>query len=105
MTTVAPHGRIPPHNLDAERSLLGGLLLDSQAFGEVIELVKPEEFYRESHRKVFEAMVALFGGSEPIDRITVKDRLTAMGDFEAVGGEEFIDLLDKIVPTAANLVF
>src|SRR5919108_325862 len=56
-----PHGRVPPHNLDAERSLLGGILLDSEAFPEVVEIVRPEEFYRDGHRKVFEAMAALFG--------------------------------------------
>ena len=102
-TVVAlPHGRVPPHNLDAEKSLLGGILLDSQAFADVVEIVRAEEFYRDAHRKVFEAMSSLFGNSQPIDRITVKDELTAMGVFEAVGGDEFIDLLDKIVPTAAN---
>jgi replicative DNA helicase len=100
-----PHGRVPPHNLDAEKSLLGGILLDSEAFAEVVEIVRPDEFYRDAHRKVFEAMSALFGKSQPIDRITVKDELTAMGIFEAVGGDEFIDLLDKIVPTAANLAY
>ena len=100
-----PHGRVPPHNLDAERSVLGGILLDSQAFAEVVEGVRSEEFYRDAHRKVFEAMAALFGKGQPIDRITVKDELTAMGAFEAVGGDEFIDLLDKIVPTAANLSY
>ena len=103
-TVVAlPHGRVPPHNLDAEKSLLGGILLESQAFSEVVEIVRPEEFYRDGHRKVFEAMSALFSRGQPIDRITVKDELTALGAFEAVGGDEFIDLLDKIVPTAANL--
>jgi len=100
-----PHGRVPPHNLDAEKSLLGGILLDSQAFADVVEIVRPEEFYRDAHRKVFEAMAALFGKGQPIDRITVKDELTALGAFEAVGGDEFIDLLDKIVPTAANLSY
>ena len=100
-----PHGRVPPHNLDAEKSLLGGVLLDSQAFAEVVEIVRPEEFYRDAHRKVFEAMSALFGKGQPIDRITVKDELTALGAFDAVGGDEFIDLLDKIVPTAANLAY
>ena len=100
-----PHGRVPPHNLDAEKSLLGGILLDSQAFVEVVEVVRPEEFYRDAHRKVFEAMSALFAKGQPIDRITVKDELTALGAFEAVGGDEFIDLLDKIVPTAANLAY
>src|SRR5881392_1955749 len=100
-----PHGRVPPHNLDAEKSLLGGILLDTEAFPEVVEIVRAEEFYRDGHRKVFEAMSALFGKSQPIDRITVKDELTAMGAFEAVGRDEFIDLLDKIVPTAANLAY
>ena len=95
--------RVLPHNLDAERSLLGGILLDSQAFSDIVEAVKAEEFYREAHRKVFEAMSALFSRSMPIDRITVKDELTAMGSFDSVGGDEFIDLLDKTVPTAANL--
>jgi len=96
---------VPPHNLDAEKSLLGGVLLESQAFAEVVEIVRAEEFYRDAHRKVFEAMSALFGKGQPIDRITVKDELTAQGAFDAVGGDEFIDLLDKIVPTAANLAY
>jgi replicative DNA helicase len=96
---------VPPHNLDAEKSLLGGVLLDSQAFAEVVEIVRAEEFYRDAHRKVFEAMSALFGKGQPIDRITVKDELTSLGAFDAVGGDEFIDLLDKIVPTAANLAY
>src|SRR3954470_19566008 len=100
-----PHGRVPPHNLDAEKSLLGGVLLDSQAFADVVEIVRPEEFYRDAHRKVFEAMWGLFGKAQPIDRITVKDELTAMGAFDAVGGDDFIDLLDKIVPTASNLAW
>ena len=98
-----PHGRVPPHNLDAERSLLGGILLDSQAFPEVVELLRADEFYRDAHRKVYEAMCSLFSKSQPIDRITVKDELTALGAFESIGGDEFIDLLDQVVPTAANL--
>ena len=98
-------GRVPPHNLDAERSLLGGVLLDSQAFADVLEVVKAEDFYREGHRKVFEAMTRLALLGEPIDRVTVKSELTAMGALEAIGGEEFVDLLDKITPVAANLTF
>ena len=103
--TALPHGRVPPHNLDAERSLLGGILLDSLAFNDIVEIVHADEFYRDAHRKVFEAMSSLQARSQPIDRITVKDELTALGAFEAVGGDEFIDLLDKIVPTAANLAW
>jgi replicative DNA helicase len=102
---AVPQGRVPPHNLDAERSLLGGILLDGQAFNDVVGMVSAEEFYRDAHRKIFEAMSALQEKSQPIDRITLKDALTAAGAFEAVGGDEFIDLLDKFVPTAANLAY
>ncbi|HYR19522.1 MAG TPA: DnaB-like helicase N-terminal domain-containing protein, partial [Myxococcales bacterium] len=102
---AVPGGRIPPQNLDAERSVLGGVLLDNAALNEILELLKPEDFYRDAHRKVFEAMCALSSRSEPIDRVTLKDELTALGAYEAVGGEDFIDLLDKLVPSAANLIY
>jgi replicative DNA helicase len=102
---VVPGGRLPPQNLDAERSVLGGVLLDNAALNDVLELLKPEDFYRDAHRKVFEAMCALSSRGEPIDRVTLKDELTALGAYEAVGGEDFIDLLDKLVPSAANLTY
>src|SRR2546428_5966280 len=100
-----PGGRIPPQNLDAERSVLGGVLLDNAALNEILELLKPGDFYRNAHRKVFEAMCALSSRGEPIDRVTLKDELTALGAYEAAGGEDFIDLLDKLVPSAANLSY
>src|SRR5207248_2708175 len=100
-----PGGRIPPQNLDAERSVLGGVLLDNAALNEILELLKPEDFYRDAHRKVFEAMCGLSSRGEPIDRVTLKDELTALGAYEAVGGEDFVDLLDKLVPSAANLMY
>jgi replicative DNA helicase len=102
---AVPPGRMPPQNLDAERSVLGGVLLDNVAFNDILEVLKPEDFYRDAHRKVFEAMCALFSRSEPIDRVTLKDELTVLGAYEAVGGEDFIDLLDKLVPSAANLSY
>lgn len=102
---AVPAGRVPPHSLDAERSLLGGVLLDAGALAEVLELVKPEDFYREAHRKVFEAMCALFAKGEPVDRITVKNQLSELGVFASIGGDDFIDLLDKVVPSASNLAW
>lgn len=101
---VSP-GRMPPQNLDAERSVLGGVLLDNAALNDILEVLKPEDFYRDAHRKVFEAMCALSSRGEPIDRVTLKDALTALGAYETVGGEDFIDLLDKLVPAAANLAY
>jgi len=103
--SAPPHGRIPPHSPDAERSLLGGILLDSRALLEVQPLVSAPEFYREAHRKVFEAMCNVAARAEPVDRITVKDELVRMGALENIGGEEFLDLLDQVVPSAANLEY
>jgi replicative DNA helicase len=100
-----PHGRVPPHNLDAEISLLGGVLLDNQAFDEVLTIVRGADFYRTAHRIMFEAMADLAMHSEPIDRVKLKDRLVSLGKLEDVGGEEAIDKLDVQVPTAANLVY
>ena len=105
MPFAAPPGRIPPQNLDAERSVLGGILLDNAAINDVLEVLKSEDFYRDAHRKVFEAMCALSSRGEPIDRVTLKDELTALAAYDAVGGEDFIDLLDKLVPSAANLTY
>jgi replicative DNA helicase len=100
-----PPGRIPPHSIDAERSLLGGVLLEGEAFGDVQALVAAQDFYRDAHRKVFEAMSLLFARGEPLDRVTVKAELVKMGSMEDVGGEEFLDVLDQVVPVAPNLDF
>lgn len=97
---AVPHGRVPPHNLDAERSLLGGLLLDGQTIDEVIQVVGADDFYREAHRKTFAAMVKLCSQSIRIDHVSVIEALTSTGDIKAVGGVDFIYLLDKFVPVA-----
>ena len=102
---AAPHGRLPPQNLDAERSVLGGILLDNASINDVLEIVRPEDFYREAHRKVFEAMCALSTRGEPVDRVTLKNEMVALGSYDQAGGEDFIDLLDKIVPSASNLAY
>jgi replicative DNA helicase len=81
------------------------VLLDNAALNDILELLKPQDFYRDAHRKIFEAMCALSSRGEPIDRVTLKDELTALGAYETVGGEDFIDLLDKLVPSAANLTY
>lgn len=102
---AVPHGRVPPHNLDAERSLLGGLLLDRApaVLKGVAEICGAADFYFERHRKIFEAMLSLLEDTIEVDRVSVQERLVTRGDLEHAGGEEFIELLDKYVPTAANL--
>lgn len=95
-------GRVPPQALDAERSLLGALLLAPDALPEVQLAVAPADFYRAAHGKLFEAICTLASKGEPFDRVTLKGELQRQGVFESVGGEDFVDVLDKVVPVAAN---
>jgi replicative DNA helicase len=97
--------KIPPQNLDAESSVLGGILLENEAINQVLELLRPEDFYRESHRKVFRAMIDLSDRSEPVDLITLSDFLKGRGELEAVGGTAYLASLADFVPTAANISY
>src|SRR4051812_42047577 len=94
-----------PHNLDAERSILGGILLDGSAINDAAKTITSADFYVETHRKVFEAMLSLSADGIPIDRVTVKERLSDLGTLAQAGGEDAIDVLDKIVPSASNIGF
>lgn len=95
--------RVPPHNLEAEQSLLGAMLLSGEATGRVIETIRPEYFYREGHRLVFEAISKLFLAGEPNDPIVVAEELDKMGALEKAGGKPYIHTLMNFVPTAANI--
>ncbi len=95
--------KVPPQNLEAESSVLGGILLDNEAINRVLELIIPEDFYRESHRKIFRAMMGLSDRNEPIDIITLSDFLKARGEIEAVGGAAYLASVNDFVPTAANI--
>ncbi len=97
--------KIPPQNLEAESSVLGGILLDNEAINRALELIIPEDFYRESHRKIFRAMMALSDRNEPIDIITLSDSLKVRGELEAVGGAAYLASLNDFVPTAANIAY
>ena len=97
--------KLPPQNLEAEASILGGVLLDNDAINSVIELVNSDDLYRESHRKIYRAMVELWDRNEPVDIITLSDHLKAKGDLEAVGGSAYLAELASQVPTAANIAY
>lgn len=97
-------GRVPPHSIEAEESILGGILLDNTAIDRVLEIVGPEDFYREAHRKIFEAAIELNQRNEPIDLVTLVEALRKRGDLEAVGGAAYLAELAERVPTAANVV-
>ncbi len=104
MATIEDNLRkVPPQNLEAEASVLGGILLENEAFDRVLEIVTPDLFYRESHRKVFRAMMELSDRSEPVDLITLSEFLKAKGELDAVGGTAYLASLANLVPTAANI--
>jgi len=97
--------KVPPQSLEAESSVLGAILLDNEAINLVLELLQPEDFYRESHRKMFRAMIELSDRSEPVDVITLSDCLKNRGDLDAVGGSAYLTSLNDFVPTAANVSY
>ena len=96
-------GKIPPNDIEAEQAVIGSMLTDKEAVMVAVEKLKPEYFYREDNKAIFEAIVNLYSKAEPVDLITVKDELTAMGMFEKVGGMEYLALLPDKVPTTANV--
>jgi replicative DNA helicase len=95
--------RLPPQSLEAEESVLGGILIDNTALDRVVEMVQPDDFYRGAHRKIFRAMLELSERNEPADLITLSEALRQRGDLADVGGAAYLTELAERVPTAANV--
>ena len=96
-------GKVPPHDEEAEQAVIGSMLTDKDAVISAIEVLKAEDFYRDDNRTIYEATMGIYAKGEPIDIITVKDELTAMGKLEPVGGLEYLASLPEKVPTTANV--
>jgi replicative DNA helicase len=94
-TTIELPGKVPPQSLEAERAVLGAILLEPALLPRAIELLVPEEFYKEAHRKIFAAMIRLFERGEPADAITVTETLRREGVFEEVGGHTVLATLQE----------
>jgi replicative DNA helicase len=97
--------RVPPQNLEAEQSVLGAILLDNDAINQAIEILIADDFYREAHRELFRAMVALVERNQPVDAITLTEALRTRGALEAIGGPGYVAELAASVPTAANVAY
>tara|TARA_B100000614_G_C14542997_1_gene490998 strand:- start:110 stop:1444 length:1335 start_codon:yes stop_codon:yes gene_type:complete len=98
-------GRLPPHNLDAEVATLGAVLLDAPAITRVVDYVRPDDFYRQAHGRIFEAILHLWDRGESIDLITLTAELQANGQLDRVGGAAYISSLTTAVPTSANVEY
>jgi replicative DNA helicase len=99
--STAADPRVPPHNLEAEQSTLGGMLLSQEAVAEVVEEVSSFDFYASKHELIFNAIVNLFGKGEPTDVIAVTDELNKQGNLLKAGGSDYLHSLASYVPTAA----
>ena len=95
-------GRVPPHNIEAEESLLGAMLLSKDAIASAVETVSPEDFYKPAHGHLFEAIQTLYGRGEPVDPVTVAEELRRANLLEALGGKQSILRIQVGTPAAAN---
>ncbi len=96
-------GKVPPQDIEAEQAVIGSMLTDQDAVVSAIEVLKPEDFYREDNKLIYTAILNIYNRAEPIDIITLKAELTSMKKLEAVGGLEYIVELPEKVPTTANV--
>jgi replicative DNA helicase len=94
--------RVIPHNIEAEQSALGGMLLSQEAIADVLEVVTGSDFYAPKHELIFNAIIYLFGRGEPTDVIAVTDYLNKQGNLLKAGGADYLHSLSSFVPTAAN---
>jgi len=95
--------KIPPHDLDAERSLLGALLIDKDSVVKIVDFLKPGHFYRGAHATIFEAILSLYGRSEPADLITITSELRKKKKLKDVGGAAYLAELTDAVPTSSHV--
>ncbi|MEI6510584.1 MAG: replicative DNA helicase, partial [Candidatus Uhrbacteria bacterium] len=96
--------RLPPQNMEAEQSLLGSLLIDQDAMIKIGDVTQPEDFYRDSHRLIYDCMLDLSERHEPIDILTVGNRLEEKGKLQHIGGRTYLVELSNAVPTSAHIV-
>ena len=97
--------RVPPQNIEAEQAVLGAMLIKKEAIIEVQEILRPDDFYRETHRIIYEAMVRLQNNDEAVDLVTLTEELRKTDMLDKVGGLGFITQLANIVATAANVSY
>src|SRR5436190_14787592 len=105
MPDTAVAERALPHNLEAERSVLGAILLHNDAFNLAAEVIDAHDFYRDAHRRIFDKMVKLVERANAIDLVTLKEELGRAGELEEVGGPAYIAALVDGLPRSANIEY
>lgn len=95
---------MPPHNIEAEISVLGAVLLDKDAITKIADIVTADDFYKDAHGKIFQAMLSLYEHREPVDVVTLTNKLSEMDELDRIGGGSYIASLASSVPSAANII-
>lgn len=95
-------GRIPPHSLVAEQSVLGAMIINKEAINTAVEIIRPEDFYKEANREIYETIIVLFNKNEPVDLITLSEELKRRGTLDNIGGVSYLANLSSGVGTTAN---
>ncbi|MBN1278069.1 MAG: replicative DNA helicase [Deltaproteobacteria bacterium] len=97
--------KVPPHNLEAEQAILGGILINNDAINQIIDILTPDNFYREAHAALFEGMTELYSQGNPIDIITLSQCLASKNKLESAGGTDYLASLVEAVSTSAGIVY
>jgi replicative DNA helicase len=97
--------KLPPQHIEAEQSILGGILIENEAINRVTEILDADDFYREGHRKIFNALINLSERDEPADLITLTNELRNLDQLDSIGGASYLASLIDSVPTAANIQY
>ncbi|MEA2113316.1 MAG: replicative DNA helicase, partial [Patescibacteria group bacterium] len=97
-------GRLPPQNIEAEQSVLGSLMLDKEAIIKIADILEPDDFYKGIHGNIYEIMLGLYAKNEPIDLLSLTNRLKEKKQLDEIGGASYLTSLVNTVPTAAHIV-
>ena len=97
--------KVPPHNLEAEQTILGGILINNDALNQVVDILSGEDFYRETHAQIFEGMLALYNRDDPVDLITLSQVLKERGALDKIGGTDYLASLAEATSTSAGIMY
>jgi replicative DNA helicase len=103
-TVYSPY-KVPPHNLEAEQAILGGILINNDALNQVVDILSGEDFYREAHALIYEGMLTLYNRDDPVDVITLSQVLKEKGALDKVGGTEYLASLAEATATSAGIMY
>ncbi len=97
--------KLPPQSIEAEQAVLGAIIIDGESLTKVVDILTPEDFYRDAHKKIYQSMLDLFDRNEPVDLITITEYLRGKGELDEVGGLSYLSNLATVVPTSANIKY